>query len=1487
MKVKKIRKFLAFLCSAALIISALPVLGADPITGDEPTINTVNWQIFANGTPVTIRDDGGLVNIYKDSDPSTPLFQEELESLRQSENDDSVDIGWFVIYGGWASGDHMGDTSVTIDLNNGYLYNNIYGGSAEGSITGNTNVTVNSGMLNYTIFGGSYDGTVNGNTNVTVSGGTLWYVYGGGCYGSVTGTASVSIGGSADFWNGNNGGACVYGGGLEASAEIGNTNVMIDGGNFDSVYGGGYNAPVNGDTSVYFNSGVVEYSVYGGGYCAPITGDTSVVIEGGNVEGSVYGGGQDPGATVGDTTVTIKNGVIGNNVFGGGGDTVGETNVTVEGGTIGFGVFGGGNGAGAAATNVTVVGGTIGTEVAVGVYGGSVGASVTGESIVKVSFTADIAGTVSTDGIGGTVNGEKTVAHIIASKEDMKILAEKVNTGDNLFAGETVELYGDIDLDGEAWTPIGKYVMSNNVSTSFQGVFDGKGYTISGLNVSSAGQIGAVGLFGTIYQTGAVKNLTVEGVIQATVTPIGELYMGGIVAYNDGGILQNCISNVTVTVGDGVNSGTYTHIGGLVGWNGYNRVGFDPLIENCSAHGDITVGHTGGGRAVQAGGLVGYSDGGLIKNCFATGTVTSDCNAVASNRHFGGFIGSESADGVIEDCYATGDVIGEQYTEAGGFAGNTYGLLKNCYATGKVSGSRAGGITGGYSGGRLIGCVALNPAVEKYADDAMRVGYIYPGDSADNAAFIGMVNMNGTTEWNSQNYEERNGTDLTTVEIHNDGTLGGRFTAAGGWTIENGKLPSFGTAADIPFHLQPVMVEITGITANSNLVYSQTAKGVDATEADAEAAAISGLSYTYEGVGDTDYEPSSAAPVNAGDYTCTVTLTDSMCIADPLVINFTIAPKLLLWDYSGVTVTTKDYDGTTTASIAGTPTISGVIAGDMVNIIGGALSGAYDNANAGIGKTVIITPSGYSADNDNYTLPAGLTFTKTGDINPINFTGNVTISNTEPKVGDVLIATVSETGTAGNHTYIWNGAGNPINEKTYTVTAEDVGNTLTVTVGTSNQNYIGTFASAATQAVQSGGDNPPPPPNNTPYTPPAKPTVPGNGGAVSINYTEEEGEVSLDLTEEKIDELINSAEDGMANIDVSGIEDVDSAIFDVDAAERFADAEVSVTVDLPDAEVTLDPYALAILADTTDIGTTPITVAASDVPMKDLKGLQAAQVKGYETVVNIDVYVGDEKVDVPVTVSLPYKLKANEDPNAVRVWHLDDDGKLTRLNGVYNKETGMITFTVTHQSYFVVGYDPVALWENIFRDITPNDWFYDAVAYANHYGYVDGNENMFNPFDSFSRATFVTLIWKLEGRPTPIDNGQLTMDNFADVPAGLWYTDAVYWAAEQGIVTGTGNGFNPSKLISRQEMITMLYNYLQYKGYDIPAYVEAEFDDGSSVASWAFDAVNDLANERSGECRGIEWVHRRHAEPGAKRHPRRTRAALHGLPAAGRGTVER
>jgi hypothetical protein len=194
-------------------------------------------------------------------------------------------------------------------------------------------------------------------------------------------------------------------------------------------------------------------------------------------------------------------------------------------------------------------------------------------------------------------------------------------------------------------------------------------------------------------------------------------------------------------------------------------------------------------------------------------------------------------------------------------------------------------------------------------------------------------------------------------------------------------------------------------------------------------------------------------------------------------------------------------------------------------------------------------------------------------------------------------------------------------------------------------------------------------------------------------------------------------------------------------------------------------------------------VEASVVPPEDLTKMQAAQVRGYGAVVNIDVFVGKEKVDVPVTISMPYTLKADEDPAAVCVWRLSGDGELRRLDGVYDEITGVITFTVNHQSLFVVGYDPVALWENKFTDVDRNHPFYDAIAYAGYYSgilFAGTSDTTFDPDGVMTRGDFMTVLYKLAGRPEYSEGYR----GFRDVSKGDYCYDAILWGANTGIVAG-------------------------------------------------------------------------------------------------------
>ena len=359
-------------------------------------------------------------------------------------------------------------------------------------------------------------------------------------------------------------------------------------------------------------------------------------------------------------------------------------------------------------------------------------------------------------------------------------------------------------------------------------------------------------------------------------------------------------------------------------------------------------------------------------------------------------------------------------------------------------------------------------------------------------------------------------------------------------------------------------------------------------------------------------------------------------------------------------------------------------------------------------------------------------------------------------------------------------------------------------------------------------------------------TIPGDGGEVTVDVPvkidKDTGEVLLKLDADIMETLIADAQEHGRGItfDLSGVAEAKAAVLDVDTAKMISEAGDSLTIKFPGSEVNFDTDALTLLAHASDLGSTPITVKAEIVPMEELEGMQAAQTFGYDTVISIEVFVGDAKLDVPLTISLPYELKAGEDPAAVCAWYMNDDGDLTRLSGVYDAEAGVITFTVGHQSCFVVGYDPVVLWKNIFSDISGNAWYYDAVAYANYYSLFNGDDlGNFLPTGAMSRAMFATVLWNMEGRPAPEGT-----KGFTDVPKGVWFYDAVLWAAESGIVSGSGNEkFEPQRAIARQEMVVLLHSYASFKDYNIPKNRELpQFSDHGQIGSWAKDAANAMAD---------------------------------------------
>ena len=98
----------------------------------------------------------------------------------------------------------------------------------------------------------------------------------------------------------------------------------------------------------------------------------------------------------------------------------------------------------------------------------------------------------------------------------------------------------------------------------------------------------------------------------------------------------------------------------------------------------------------------------------------------------------------------------------------------------------------------------------------------------------------------------------------------------------------------------------------------------------------------------------------------------------------------------------------------------------------------------------------------------------------------------------------------------------------------------------------------------------------------------------------------------------------------------------------------------------------------------------------------------------------------------------------------------------------------------------------------------------------------------------MTILYRLEGEPEVSGTS-----GFTDVEAGTWYTDAVAWAAANGIVNGTTDTtFAPGEDITREQLVTVLYRYAESKGYDVSASADLSgYPDAGQVQDYAQPAM--------------------------------------------------
>ena len=135
-----------------------------------------------------------------------------------------------------------------------------------------------------------------------------------------------------------------------------------------------------------------------------------------------------------------------------------------------------------------------------------------------------------------------------------------------------------------------------------------------------------------------------------------------------------------------------------------------------------------------------------------------------------------------------------------------------------------------------------------------------------------------------------------------------------------------------------------------------------------------------------------------------------------------------------------------------------------------------------------------------------------------------------------------------------------------------------------------------------------------------------------------------------------------------------------------------------------------------------------------------------------------------------------------------------------------------------------------FTDVPDGTWYAEAVKWAVEEGITMGtSDTTFSPDLACTRSEIVTFLWRAAG--SPASSGSMT---FTDVPADSFYADAVRWAVEKGITTGTSDTtFGPDVVCTRSQMVTFLW---RMAGSPAPAGEALPFTDVADGAFYA-DAV--------------------------------------------------
>ena len=304
-------------------------------------------------------------------------------------------------------------------------------------------------------------------------------------------------------------------------------------------------------------------------------------------------------------------------------------------------------------------------------------------AVVKTTSPVEFPRKGGFDVTGSTAN-LTWLANPIMTEADLKAYF----ANQDAFAGETAKLGQNITLT-QAWTPV-----------NLTGMFDGQGYTVSGVNVSAKEN---VGFFSVVKSGASVKNLTIEGAIHAEAPTYAARNYVGVAGQVNGGTMTNVVNKATIST---ATDGKYSlQVGGVAG-----ALTAGGTILNCENRANVTANGSGDAICV-VGGIVGYvgstandanEKGGTISGCRNYGTIVSNNDKVEALGGIVGMLRGGKVDGCINEEAAI--VKADKTASDKGHMGGVVGYIQNRSAAEAV-------VTGCYNKGGLLSNAAAVKAV--------------------------------------------------------------------------------------------------------------------------------------------------------------------------------------------------------------------------------------------------------------------------------------------------------------------------------------------------------------------------------------------------------------------------------------------------------------------------------------------------------------------------------------------------------------------------------------------------------------------------------------------------------------------------------------------------------------------------------------------------------------------------------------------------------